>query len=170
MKKEFEVKGPFKVETSPQPRGGLTIEKEAVEAFWKNSELEELKQRFGIYVFAIKTSACYKPYYIGKTTKGYCKEIFTPPKLGKYRKAINEVKKGQPYMFFLIHPATKPPKDTEPIDELEIYLIQKGSKKNKTIYNVQNIEQGWSIKGLIRSETKQRSAAARLFKDMFDLK
>src|SRR4030042_4122730 len=139
---EFEVRGPFEVNFEDKP-GGRTINEYA---FWEKSYVKDLKNRFGIYIFIIKKSGgtdCYVPYYVGKTTRGFSKEVFSSHKMKNYYEILHEIKKGTPYMFFLVHPNKNLPKQplpqtssiSEEINQIEKYLIEIGFQINTHIMN-----------------------------------
>jgi hypothetical protein len=100
----FDAYGPFPVAVGPD--GKLTA---AQKVFWK--EVREkcgsygydecgLEKSFGCYVFALKTKAGCKPWYVGKTNAltGFYGEIFQKHKLTKYNQIADE-RNGTPMMF-----------------------------------------------------------------------
>ncbi len=101
----YSVLGPFVV-----PHGGdKFIDTHELKDFWDEPERkrEEIKTANGVYVFAMRASKGYTPWYVGKATgsKGFSQEVFAPGKLQHYNRVLRNYKSGTPVMF-LVYPVT----------------------------------------------------------------
>ncbi|HEV7166229.1 MAG TPA: hypothetical protein VGO35_12685 [Gammaproteobacteria bacterium] len=166
---EFTVRGPFKVSVQKRPTGARVLN---VEGFWESSkELPRLRNRFGVYVFAIKpprTSVSW-PYYVGQATKTFEREVFTDRNLLRYERALNGFKKGSGMVFLLEHPPTKC--NHKHISEIEDYLIMMGFAVNEDIENDRGAKlPDWVIRGIIRGKVRNPSHSARALAKMFEIK
>lgn len=97
----FEVDGPYDV---PVYRGNASriIREEEGDLFF--SDNEEIAERVGCCVFGMRAGGGIIPYYVGKATKGFAKECFTPHKIAKYNTCLSDYRRGAPVMFFVVHP------------------------------------------------------------------
>jgi hypothetical protein len=53
----------------------------------KNQEIADLR---GCYVFAMRVGGGTTPYYVGRATKTFRQEVFTPEKLMKYVRCVTD--------------------------------------------------------------------------------
>jgi len=158
----FKVEGPFEVPTY-QGKAAKIVDSEGLPEFW--SEIDTLAKRRGCYLFAVRASKGIRPVYVGKATKTFKQEVFTPHKLEKYQRCLADFKKGTPVLFFLLAPAGKGKPNLTAVGELEDYLIQTAISRNPDLLNVRGTErEDWGITGVLRSGVGKPSRAARDFK------
>ena len=162
----FEVHGPFKVPFQANAGGKAITSKEA-KAFWMaNPAFARSK---GCYIFAIKASKGMKPLYVGKATRTFAGEVFTPHKLAKYMTALSYSKKGTPLLFLLCHPTGKGATNKSNIDDLESFLIQEGMRANPQLVNERKTRpDAWSIAGVLRDGRGKPSRAAQDLKRLLN--
>src|ERR1035437_2519542 len=115
----FQVEGPFEVPTYPG-KAAKIVDSEALADFWDSAE--GVGRRRGCYLFAVRAGKGFRPIYVGRATKSFKQEIFTPHKLEKYQRCMADFKKGTPVIFFLLAPAAKGAPNRTAIAELEEYL------------------------------------------------
>ncbi len=159
---EFTVAGPFRM-PSDQRAGGKKLH---YAKFWKQSdEIGGLRKECGVYVFAVKAGKGYTPWYVGKATKSFGQECFSPTKRVKFYNALAEYKQATPVLFFVRHPK-KPGKTNEKeIEQIESFLIQLAAEKNENLQNVQKKKgPDWSIAGVIRGKKGKPTKSAREFR------
>ena len=97
MKTIFSVHGPIVVPYY-QGRGGRTITDDNVKEFWKkNNSFGKLR---GCYVFGMRAAKGLTPGYVGKATKSFKQEVFSPHKLAKYQQFCADYLKGPPHTLF----------------------------------------------------------------------
>jgi hypothetical protein len=119
----------------------------------------------GCYVFALKASQGYKPWYIGKTDTSFRSEAFTNDKLQKYNEAVSNGQRGTGLLFFLVAPGRAGQQRHRRISELERYLIQDAAKKNPDLVNVHGANApDWGIRGILRSRRGSANAASGTLK------
>ena len=85
---EFRAHGPFPLATIKNSRG-REVDRRALQVFWNHRQCAVLAERSGCYVFAIRTSKRYIPYYVGRTGVGFTRECFTRRNLAGCGKTRN---------------------------------------------------------------------------------
>lgn len=168
---ELEVYGPFDI---PCDKNGERkwIGKNHGTEFWSQPAVADLRMKQGCYVFATRASKGFKPWYIGKATKAFAQEVFTPHKRGDhYNTVLQRGVKGSPVLFLIARPGARHKIPKLEIRDLEKFLIEHGVYRNKELSNVKNTKSipRWSISGVVRSGKGRRSSAAGKFKTMMRL-
>jgi hypothetical protein len=159
---EFIVEGPFEVPVQKN-KGGRVITTSEAKLFW--SENPEFNKKRGCYVFGIRAGKGIKPAYVGKATRSFEQEVFTPHKRAKYMEALSLSGKGTPVLFFVCLPKTKGAPNRSQINEVESFLIQTGMKANRGLLNEKKTRvEAWSIRGVLRSGQGKPTAEAHKFK------
>jgi hypothetical protein len=162
--REFEVFGPSEVPVERRKQW-RTIAQRELAAFW--SDNSTIGDAVGCYMFGIRTGGGIRPYYVGKATKSFRQECFTPHKLNHYNRAMADYRSGTPVMFFVV-PRSRA--SVSSIGNIERFLIETGVARNPDLCNVVGTKQAdWSIRGVIRSDQGGKSRNARLFKRMMAL-
>jgi len=106
-----------------------------------------------------------KPIYVGRATRTFAQECFTPDKRGKCNQALVDATRGTLILFLVAAPTTRGRPAEKQISLLEDFLIQVGVAANETLLNVHGTKKAdWSLTGLIRSKQGRPSAAASAFK------
>jgi hypothetical protein len=125
----------------------------------------------GCYIFGFRAAKGFRPVYVGRTKKGFRKEVFTPHKISQhYAPALADTVKGTPVVFFVVAPSGRGRPNNKMIKDLETFLIQVGVAKNPNLSNIQNRQEAkWGIKGVIRGGKGKTSAGARKFKKMMGI-
>ena len=91
-------------------------------------------------------------------------------KLEKYQRALADIIRGTPVLFFLVLPIAKGKPNVRAIGDLEDYLIQIAVSKNPDLLNVKGTEQAkWGISGVIRGGQGKASASASALRRLFDI-
>jgi len=168
MADDLIIHGPFEIPHIQQSTGSAKhIDKEQAAEFLKMLDTEGIAEKQGCYVFALKASKGYMPWYIGKATKSMRQECIAAHQLTHYNGLLFKGYKGTPVMFFVAPDAKKKKVPKEVCDEIETYLIQFAYRKNPDIRNVQktNVPE-WSIDGVVRSKQGKPTAIASAFKTM----
>ena len=162
----FRISGPFKVPVESLPNGRMVSND--LGTFWEDSEAGSSR---GCYVFAIRAGKGYTPVYVGKTTKSFGQECFTPHKLAKhYGPALLQYKRGSPVMFFVVQDVQRGRPNVTDIAELEKFLIRVGVSRNPGLSNASGTKQeAWSIPGVLRGGRGKPNRAAQEFKRLLDL-
>ena len=158
----FTVNGPYEVPVY-QGKGGRTVTTDEVKQFWKdNAWAGKLR---GCYVFGIRAGKGLTPTYVGKATRGFKQEAFSPHKLTKYQQSLADYQKGTPILFFVTAPSKKGAPNTAHIGELEKFLIQVALTANPYLLNVKGTKaEQWGIAGVLRGGKGKPSNDARQFK------
>jgi hypothetical protein len=97
----FAVDGPYDVPCY-QGSGGRTITDENTQEFWKNNP--HIAMERGCYVFGIRAGRGFTPAYVGKASKSFKQEVFSPHKLSRYQQFLADYRRGTPIMFFVVAP------------------------------------------------------------------
>ena len=158
----FHPYGPFKVPVEEYHRSRRI--KTRCPEFWDNNP--ELKDKCGVYVFAMKAGRGYTPIYVGKASKTFGQECFTSDKVSRhYSECLGTWAKGYPVMFFLATDKRRSASTEESIVELEVAMIRAGVKKNPELSNVHHKSgPSWEIRGVERGGRGKAPAAATEFK------
>ncbi len=107
--------------------------------------------------------------YVGKATKSFGKECFTPHKLAKCNEILADYSKGSLVLFLFESPSGKKA-PTYQIDLLENFLIQSALSVNDELLNIKKTKQErWSIRGIIRSNGTKASKSAKAAASMLGL-
>ena len=131
----FMTSEPFKIDYDSPNHGRIKrIGKTHIEAFW-DGEASRFANKSGCYIFALRVSRGYTPWYVGKTKNSMCSECFTDHKLRKYNKVVFS-KRGRPVLFFVTRSDNRTYIPTLLLNELELTLIQAAKRKNDEILNV----------------------------------
>lgn len=101
---EFIVEGPFDIPYKLNNRIKRITTTDSVDKFW--NEYPDFEDQKGCYVFALRRKSIV-PYYIGKATRDFYQEIFTPHKIEKYNDVLHSHILGNPIFFFVRHPSQK---------------------------------------------------------------
>lgn len=168
MKAIFSVDGPYSIPYY-QGKSGRTLTDDNVSEFWEtNPEIEKLR---GCYVFGIRAGKGLTPGYVGRATKSFKQEVFSPHKLSRYQQFLADYGKGTPVLFFLVAPTKKGALNKKNIAELERFLIQAGVEANSDLMNIKGTKklEEWGIAGVFAGGKGKASADARAFKQMMKL-
>ena len=180
----FDTLGPF-----PLKRKKGWVDIDDVDAFWASSELEKhegIDSAIGVYIIATrKGDAPPKPWYVGKTERGFRRRFLEHVKHGTaFNPVAEHAYNGHLQVFLLVrknstghfakahpYPASRPTvakkKRHKSIDRLEFALIGACYVKNKKLLNVsqRTFHATLHVPGFLNSAGKP-SNAARLLKSM----
>jgi hypothetical protein len=141
---EFQVSGPHELPWYVEGKRRIKyFHKYGLEEFWAGCREKcgfDVSQRNGCYIFGIRTKRVL-PWYVGKTSKGFGNETFTPDKIARITYFINQ--HGTPVVFFIYKaPKNKEGQKTkEIISELEDFLIQTTVFINPDLLNVKGYKE-----------------------------
>ncbi len=170
MAVELIVYGHFAVPYSLSANGTKTIESSHAREFWAAEKHKPFQRKRGIYIFGVQAGRGYKPLYVGKATKSFRQECFTPHKLHHYVAGLSDVRRGSPVLFFISASGNKNHVSVKVVEEVERAMIQFAILKNPDLRNVKNTRpHNWSIRGLIRSNCGRPPSEARRFGKMMGL-
>ena len=167
MRTIFVVHGPMEV---PFYRGkaARTITDDNVKEFWRKHP--EIGKKRGCYVFGIRASKGYRVGYVGRATKSFKGETFSPHKLTRYQQFLADYLAGTPVLFFLALPQSKGKPNLSAISTLEAFLIQVGLAANPDLLNVRGTrKEEWAIGGVLRARRGKPSASAIAFRKMMKM-
>jgi hypothetical protein len=137
--------------------------------FWNEQPRRLLAERCGCYVFAIRTSKRYIPYYVGQTGVGFTRECFTRRNLALFDRALAQHGKSAAPVLFLLCGESRKVK-SRIIDEIETFFIQLAGDRNPKLLNVKGRPiSRWRIPGVIRGAGGKPSQAARHLRRAFGL-
>lgn len=170
MATDLHVEGPYDVPYESNKRGKL-ISLESARSFWSDEAGSRLSKKQGCYIFAMRISRGFTPWYVGRASKGFEQEVFQHHKLTHYNKALFDASRGNPVLFFVTPPGTRRIVPAKELNHMEKELIQFALAKNPDVKNIQNTKNlpKWSIKGVIRSGRGKPSATAAQFKTMMGI-
>ena len=167
---ELETFGPITIPCDIDGRKKHISDQNIIE-FWNDSSTQEIMEKQGCYIFALKAGRGYSPWYIGKATKNFKQEVFALHKIKLYNKLLWDGKKGTPVMFFVMMPGNLKKISTPVINNMEKFLIQSAVLKNPNVLNSHNTKNlpKWSIKGVVRGKKGKPSEKSLTFKSMMGL-
>lgn len=170
MSTDLIVSGPFEIPFTLSPKKIKIIDSPQIKSFWNKAETTHFHRKQGIYVFATRAGKGFQPIYVGKSTKGFKTECFTPHKLAHYAVALSNGDKGSPVMFFIAPPGNSNKVPTKAITEIEGLMIQFAASKNPALRNkIGTKTADWSIKGVIRGGTGKKTKTATSFTTMMGI-
>jgi|SRR6185437_765843 hypothetical protein len=156
---EFEVSDAFEFPTKRDRNGVWHVPLPDLNDFWKDCDPNSLGMRNGCYIFGISTKKI-KPWYVGKTWKGFRNEAFKSYQQTKISRFINE--HGTPVVVFVYkkYKAKEGKRTRKIIRSLENFLIQSSVSVNPNLLNIHGVNAEWSIRGVIRSTQKGKTPFA----------
>lgn len=166
----LQVVGPIDIPFERAEGSRKRINAEHARTFWEVEEARPLARKHGCYVFALRASRGFKPWYVGRSTKGLAQECFTPHKMGKYNEVLWQGHWGRPVMFFVVPGGNKKALPHAMVGQVEKFLIQLGAAKNPDLMNRHHAKSpDWGIAGVLRGGKGKPSNASRGFKSMMGL-
>jgi hypothetical protein len=143
---EYSIHGPFKITRFTgynNKKAGVDYTNKTKKIFWEAIG-KELSSACGCYLFVIKASKGFKPWYAGLAEKrSFEEECFTHQKISIYDYVLSNCGNGTPHLF-LIAKRTKNGKLVTPsinghkdIRYLETMLIGTAIEKNPKLMNIQ---------------------------------
>jgi hypothetical protein len=164
------VSGPFDIPFTLSQAKIKRIDGPQVKQFWLKAETTAFHTKQGVYVFATRAGKGYRPVYVGKTTKGFKRECFTPHKLHHYAQALSDGEKGSPVMFFIALPGKLDKVSKKVVSEIEDLMIQFAVAKNPNLRNkIGAAVADWSIKGVVRGGKGPKTKTAAAFTTMMGI-
>jgi hypothetical protein len=149
---EFKIIGPLQVATNGG-KGGKGIEKDNCDSF--GGSHSKVVDGYGIYIYCISAGGSLKPWYVGKATKTFDQEVFTPDKLNKYNSVLRKIERGKPNIFFVCAPKKRGKKNDKVVGLIEKKMIELCAETNPELLNRHNNKPHlWSIKGVLRSPSR----------------
>jgi hypothetical protein len=98
----YVVLGPFEVKHG----GDRFVDNGDFRDFWNEPESRRrgVSTAHGVYVFAMRASKGYTPWYVGKATgrRGFAQEVFAPGKLHHYNRVLRNYRRGTPVVFLVV--------------------------------------------------------------------
>lgn len=172
MATNLEVIGPIDVPFQKQQTGSAKhIGKDEVARFWKDLAAHSISAKNGCYVFALRASKGFQPWYVGKATKGMKQECLQAHKLTHYNHVLFKGRKGTPVLFFVVPGGNLKKVPKKVVDELETFLIQSALSKNPKLSNVQKTKLPvWTVKGVIRGGQGKPSATHKQFRTLMGIR
>lgn len=165
---EFIIRGPYNI-TPYKGKRGRRIGAPEGRSFFDSCD-DDIGSERGCYVFATRAGRGYTPWYVGKATKSFKQECFTPHKLDKYNTCLVDMARCTPVLFFVVAHKARGRTGVNHIAEVEDFLIQTAVAVNPDLLNVKGTRmEEWSISGVIRSRGRSSEAAAS-FKRMFKMR
>lgn len=159
----FSVSGPWKIDVRANQHGAKRIEPSE---FWADDD--EIASRRGCYIFAIRNKGIL-PAYVGKATKSFRQEVFTPEKLNKYNEALHIWTHGTPVMFF-VETTSRGAAVSKRIGTLEQFLIREAKLANPALLNKHHAgPQEWEINGITVPHRGKKSVGEAAFMQMMDI-
>lgn len=145
----FEVYGPYEIPFSQQKSIKL-IHQDDTKKFLASLVEEGISKKQGCYIFCLRAGRGFRPWYVGKATKGIYQECMQDGKIKRYNEVLHKGNKGKPVMFFALPPGEgKNKAPTNTINEMEKFLIKAAYEKNKDIKNTHHAkDDAWTIKGV----------------------
>jgi hypothetical protein len=159
---KFDIYGPYDV---PRTKYGKTklITKDSISLLHSEIDNEEVSNGCGCYIFALRASKGYTPWYVGQASKmRLIEESMNLHNREKYNK-ITAAHKGTPVMFYIpkltsggkfAKPTKKANGELKAVNFLEEWLIATALQKNPKLVNRQNTHflKHLHVRGLFNSK------------------
>ena len=124
-------------------------------------------EKQGCYVFALRASKGYRPWYVGKAAKSMKQECLGTYQLKKYNQVLFPGRKGTPVLFFIVPGGGKSKVPTKVVDEVETFFIQTVLTKHPEIQNIQKTKlPKWTVKNVVRGRNGKPKRNALDFRTM----
>jgi hypothetical protein len=163
----YRVAGPLTVHRTREA-GGRVISSEDIKKFW--DENGKYAKRVGCYVFGRKAGNGWTPGYVGKTAKGFKKEVFGPFQRDHYYRFLSKRKKGTAVLFFVVGPTKRGRPNLSQIGKIEEYLIQLALDANSSLSNLKGTRvPNWGISGVLRGRRGKCAVDAAHFRKMMKI-
>lgn len=112
----FEVSGPHEIPVDRLPNADRVTDDESKKKQFFSNVPHEGGDAIGCYIFAMRTGGGTDPWYVGMTTRGFCKECFQATKTEKYNKIGHSpvrgpnfsIERGHQELFSRNHPDRVP--------------------------------------------------------------
>jgi hypothetical protein len=170
MATDLIVSGPFEIPFKVSDACIKCIDTPHAKLFWEKAETEPFHYKQGVYVFATRAGKGFRPIYVGKATKAFKNECFTPHKLHHYAQALCNGAKGRPVMFFIAAQGKTNRVPANIIREIEDLMIQFAVAKNPGLRNkIGTKVADWTIKGVVRGGKGKKSKTASAFTTMMGI-
>ena len=187
----FTVYGPFDIPVENAKGGSIRLSPGCkTKAFWDTeTEVADLKDKSGVYVFAIKTKKAMNPipFYVGQTGKrkrkgksksvngkrsllkrGFEAEVFTTTNVNKYNHALSDYKNAKAKLYLITKIQGKV--NRVYIEQLETFLINVAAERNDELRNTQKrVVYKWRVKGLFKAKPGEKQRSARELKAVLGL-
>lgn len=169
MASELYVYGPLDI-VYTEGKAARHITTEDKSAFVAKMEEHGIAEKHGCYVFALRTSKGYMPWYVGKAARPLSHECMGSHQLNRYQQIFAMGMKGTPVLFFVCPEGTKKKVGKYVVDEVETELIQHAARKNPDLLNIQKRDEiEWCIRGILHGNGKKLSAEEADFKAMMGI-
>ena len=161
MARHLTVHGPIEIPFGKQRKGSVKhIYTANVKDFWKLRVAKAISAKKGCYIFALRASRGFTPWYVGKATKSFKREALGAYQLNHYNDVLFDGRKGNPVMFVVAPPA----------NTIETFLIQAAYAENPKIRNRQQTKiPEWTIKGVVRPKSGKPTKLEQSFKKMMGI-
>jgi hypothetical protein len=159
MAKDLIIFGAFKIPYQLVAGNAKQITPEHASKFWEMPGPISVREKQGCYVFALRASHGFTPWYVGQATVSFHHECFHADKRDKYNRLLSggyfkpaTLPIGNPVLF-LVAPRGDVHKVAVPVcDDVETFLIRRAYAKNPELINKQKIEapdwENWTIAGV----------------------
>jgi hypothetical protein len=165
---ELVVEGPFELVYTESKARYITSDNK--KAFIKELDDHGVAEKHGCYIFALRSSKGYIPWYVGQAARPLAKECMGSHQINKYQTVFANGHKGTPVMFFVCPEGTKKKVSRRIIDEVEDQLIMDAAKRNPDLLNIQGVKPpDWTIRGILHGDGKKLSAEEKDFKSMMGI-
>jgi hypothetical protein len=152
----FETKGPYTLPVGKK----RWMTPDEIDSFWNG--IPEIADKIGCYIFAVRASRGFTPYYVGKTTKSFRNEALSSRNQTEFIQPTLYDRAGGAVLFLLTLPTNKGPKNKKHIKELELFLIQQASLVNEDLKNTHGTKPpDWGIRGVYRGGQGNRAQNAK---------
>lgn len=171
MAQDLIIYAPIEIPFRKQANGTAKhIDAPHVAAFWQKPEALAIAPKQGCYIFALRASKGYCPWYVGKATVSFEQEALANHQLNHYNAVLFDGRKGTPVLFFIAPDAAKKKVPQAVCDEIETYLIQCAYAEHPEIRNRQKTKMpDWTIDGVVRPARGPVSTTATKFKKMMGI-
>ena len=164
------VYGPFEVPIRLVNRVKF-IDTDRLSTLWTDSRVTPIASKRGIYVFATRAGRGFTPWYVGRTAKGFEREVFTSHKVVKYQQLFADQVTGTPVLFFVAKPGRPNVVPAPVLREAEKELIAIAYRCNPMLVNKQHAKpRAWSIRGVIGGGAGRPSSNASAFGKMLGIR
>lgn len=134
---------------------------------------EKYLNNCGCYIFAVPRKYGAKgllPIYVGKATKTFGCECFTPDKITKINDYLLNNPTSKLFLFLIKHPDQRGKTNARIIHNMEKDLTRLAVTRNPSLINKKNIKPAeWSIAGVIRSDRGKPSNHALKMRELLGL-
>ena len=150
--------------TKKDGRGVRRVDRDRLDSFWERAGYS---REFGCYLFGMQHGHAFTPFYVGKTARQqFERECFTAHKRTYFNEVLAADRgRRRPVLLLVVRTRRHRGRPEKDIDRMETWLIAQAKSVNPKLKNKSKVRpETWGIAGVVRSDGRRPTAAARILR------